>query len=144
MFEVYSFAVMFAAQILILSILHPARLTRHIRAEIARYSAGSFSQVCAHHSDNIARRLASYRRLNTIIALLGLILLGALFYYMLQPGWDDGPVETVVSLYFMLQVFPFFLASWFRQFLCNCSLRTPLSTEFLKRETADRSRSLRK
>jgi hypothetical protein len=128
MLEVYLFAAMFAVQILILSILHPNRLTRRIRAEMARYPADSFPQLYPNNTDDIGSKLVFYSRLNRTIALLGLILLGALFYYMQQPGWDDGPVEAMVSLYFMLQVFPFCLASWSVAHF-NKQLRNALQTE---------------
>jgi hypothetical protein len=126
MLEVYSFAAMFAAQILVLSILHPARLTRRIRAQMARCPADSFPYP--NNTDDISGKLVFYSRLNTSIALLGLILLGALFYYMQQPGWDDGPVETMVSLYFVLQIFPFCLYSWSVAHF-NKQLRNALQTE---------------
>jgi hypothetical protein len=107
MLEVYSFAAMFAAQILILSILFPARLTRQLRAEVARYTADGLPQL--HF---VGGKLVFYRWLNTAIALLGLALLGGLFRYMQQPDWDDGPVETLAGVYAMVQFLPFCVAAW--------------------------------
>jgi hypothetical protein len=109
MLEVYLFAAMFAAQILIMSILYPARLARHFRAQMARYAADRVPQL---RPNDIDGKLVLYRRLNMAIALLGLVLLVALLRYMRQPDWDDGPVETVVGLYFLLQAIPLLLASW--------------------------------
>ncbi len=128
MLEVYLFAAMFAAQILILSIRHPAKLDRRLRAQMIRYPAGSLPQLYPNDMDDVRGKLVFYRRLNTAIALLGLILLGALFNYMQRPGWDDGPVETAVSLYFMLQMFPFCLCIWWEANI-NKALRSALQTE---------------
>jgi len=125
MLEVYLFAAMFAAQILIMSILYPARLTRHFRAQMARYRAGRFPQLYPNDTDG---KLVLYSRSNTTIALLGLALLVALFRYMQQPDWDDGPVETVVGLYFLLQAIPLLLASWWVAHIHKL-LRNALQTE---------------
>jgi hypothetical protein len=44
---------------------------------------------------------------------LGLLLLGWLFSYMRRPDWDDGPVEALVSVYFMVQfLLPLSLVVW--------------------------------
>lgn len=125
MLEIYLFAAIFSAQILIMSILYPARLTRHFRAQMARYSAGS---VPGLYPTNTGRKLVFYGWLNTMIALLGLAVLVALFRYMQQPDWDDGPVETVVGLYFVLQVIPVYLASWWVAHIHRL-LRNALQTE---------------
>jgi hypothetical protein len=36
-------------------------------------------------------------------AVLGLLLLGWLFSYLRRPDWDDGPVEVLVTVYFLVQ-----------------------------------------
>jgi hypothetical protein len=107
MLEVYSFAAMFAAQILILSILLPARLTRQLRAEVARYTADGLPQL--HF---VGGKLVFFRWLNTAIALLGLALLVGLFRYMQQPDWDDGPVETLATVFAAVQFLPFCVVAW--------------------------------
>ena len=116
MIEVYLFLAMFPVQILILSILFPARLTRQLRAEVARYTADGLPQL--HF---IGGRLVFYRWLNTAIALLGLALLVGLFRYMQQPDWDDGPVETLTTVYAMVQFLPFCVAAWWARISTNRS-----------------------
>jgi hypothetical protein len=52
--------------------------------------------------------------LNAGIAVLGLLLLGWLFSYMRRPDWDDGPVEALVTVYFLVQaLLPLGLVIWF-------------------------------
>ena len=80
MLEVYSFAAMFAAQILILSILLPARMTRQLRAEVARYAA----DIPRLHF--VGGKLVFFRWLNTAIALLGLALVGGALAYLNGAG----------------------------------------------------------
>ena len=59
------------------------------------------------------RFLTRYRALNTGIAVLGLLLLGWLFSYMRRPDWDDGPVEALVAVYFVVQMLlPLCLVVW--------------------------------
>ena len=60
------------------------------------------------------RFLTQYRALTTGIAVLGLLLLGWLFSYMRRPDWDDGPVEVLVTVYFLMaQMLPLGLVVWF-------------------------------
>ena len=59
------------------------------------------------------RFLTQYRALTTGIAVLGLLLLGWLFSYMRRPDWDDGPVEVLVTVYFLAaQMLPLVLVVW--------------------------------
>ena len=45
--------------------------------------------------------------------MLGLLLLGWLFSYMRRPDWDDGPVEVLVTVYFLAaQMLPLGLVVW--------------------------------
>jgi hypothetical protein len=97
MFEVYAFLAVFTAQILAISVLHPAWLIRYVRVATPSYPE---------------RSLTLYRVLNTSIAVLGLLLLGWLFSYMRRPDWDDGPVEALVGVYFAAQTFPLCFAAW--------------------------------
>lgn len=111
MIEVYSFHVMFALQILLLSVLHPTRLLRNARRQMAHHAPGQFPHLYPDGEASAQRRLRIYRLVNTIIAVGGVVLLGLLFSYMQQADWDDGPVETAVLLYFMLQMLPLVLYS---------------------------------
>jgi hypothetical protein len=110
-FEMYAFFAAFTAQILALSVLYPARLIRTARARITSYPAERFPELYPRGSSGFDRTLMRYRALNTGIAVLGLLLLGGLFGYMQRPDWDDGPVETLVSMYFAAQALPLVLAA---------------------------------
>ena len=45
--------------------------------------------------------------------MLGVLLLGWLFSYLQRPDWDDGPVEALVSVYFLAaQLSPLMFAAW--------------------------------
>jgi hypothetical protein len=117
MIEVYLFHVMFALQILVLSVLYPRQLIQRINQGLARYPAGDFPQLYPEGEEATLRELGQYQRgywlLNQLIAGLGLLLLGLLFGYMRKAGWDDGPVVTAVGLYFILQLVPMLLFAWF-------------------------------
>jgi MFS family permease len=59
------------------------------------------------------RFLKHYRALNNVIAVLGLLLLGWLFDYMRRPDWDDGPVEVLLTIHFIVaQMLPLALIGW--------------------------------
>jgi hypothetical protein len=110
-FERYAFLAAFTAQILALSVLFPTRFIRSVRTRMTSYPAERFPQLYPHGSSGFDRRLTLYRALNTGIAVLGFLLLGALFSYMRGPTWDDGPVELFVNLYFVAQALPLWLAA---------------------------------
>jgi hypothetical protein len=112
MFEIYMFVAMFALQILILSVLHPSRLIRRVRMQVASYPPEQFPQLYTAGQTEIERWLAKYRLKNLIIAVLGLLLLGGLFRYMRQPGWDDEGVGVLLTVYFMVQMFPIIRFVW--------------------------------
>ncbi len=113
MFEKYAFFAAFTAQIVALSVVFPARLTRSVRTQSTSYSAENFPQLYLNGSSACGSIPGSlYRALNTSIAVLGLLLMGRLAIYTLRPDWDDGPVEALVSLYFAIQILPLCLAGW--------------------------------
>ena len=60
----------------------------------------------------VARALRVFRWLNHLIVLAGVVLLGWLVSYMQDSAWDDGPVETLVTIYFAIQLVPLMLCSW--------------------------------
>jgi hypothetical protein len=108
MIEAYAFLAAFTVQILVMSVLQPAWLTRYARAQATTFPAERFAQQYPgiDFSLTLERYLTRYRVLNTGIAVLGVLLLGWLFSYMRRPNWDDGPVEALVVVYFMMQALP--------------------------------------
>jgi hypothetical protein len=57
--------------------------------------------------------LNQYRALNRVLAVLGLLLLVWLFSYMRRPDWDDGLVELLVTVHFLVaQMVPLGLVVW--------------------------------
>jgi MFS family permease len=113
--EAYAFLVMFTIQILATSVLYPTWFIRHCRRQATSIPAERLAQVYPGVDVSLAqaRFLALYRALNTVIAVLGLLLLGWLFSYLRRPDWDDGPVEALVAAYFMVQVaLPLALIVW--------------------------------
>jgi len=132
MIEVYLFHLMFALQILLLSVLYPSRLIRRMRAGLEKYPYREFPQLYPKGEEASLHELAQYQRryllLNRVIAVLGLLLLGYLFNYMRKADWDDGLVETAVGLYFMLQCVPMLLFAWF-SLRGNSYLRTVMQGE---------------
>jgi len=109
MFEVYAFLAMFTAQIVVFTVLHPMKLIGRVRARLTRYPAERFPQLYPHGSEGVERQLTVHRLLNASIAVAGVGLLAWFFSYMRRPDWDDGPVETLVSLFFALQLIPVML-----------------------------------
>jgi hypothetical protein len=112
MIEVYLFYAMFTAQVLVFSVLYPASMIRNVHAALARYPVERPPIMDEQAKKWIDGRLALYRHINTGIALVGLLLLGWLFSYMQRPGWDDGPVETLLGAYFVVQMVPTALFWW--------------------------------
>ena len=116
MIEVYVFLAVFPVQILVMSVLYPAWFTRHIRARAKSIPAERLAQLYPGVDLGQARErfLTRYRAVNTVIAVLGLLLLGWLFSYMQRPDWDDGAVEALVTVYFLVvQMLPLVLIAWF-------------------------------
>jgi hypothetical protein len=115
MIEVYLFLAVFPVQILTMSVLYPVRVTRLVRATLANISAERvaelYSGVDVGHAH--ARFLARYRTANTVVTVLGLLLLGWFIRYMQQPDWDAGAVGAMLTGYFLLQNFPIILLAWF-------------------------------
>ncbi len=103
MVEAYAFLAAFTVQILVMSVLLPAWFIRYLRVQATRFPAERLAQlypgVDVGHAQK--RFLTQYRALITGIAVLGLLLLGWLFSYMRRPDWDEGPVEILVTVYFL-------------------------------------------
>ena len=114
MIEVYAFLAMFAIQILAMSVLHPIWFTRYVRVQATRYPAERFAQFYPGVDLDLARErfLTRYRALNTGIAVLGLLLLGWLFNYMLSPAWGERPVVILLCVYVVMQLLPICFVAW--------------------------------
>ena len=115
MLEAYAFLAVFTLQVLAISVLHPAWFIRYVRVRALSFPAERFAQLYpgVDRSATLERFLSLYRVLNMGIAVLGLLLLGWLFRYMRRPGWDDGPVEARVAVYFAAQMMlPLCLVAW--------------------------------
>lgn len=114
MIEAYSFLAVFTVQILAMSVLLPAWFIRHLR----RKSPGIPAERIAQLSPGVdpvmmlERRVSRFRAVNTVIAVLGVLLMGWFFRYTQRADWDDGPVEALVGAYFMLQALPLCLIAW--------------------------------
>jgi hypothetical protein len=115
MIEVYLFLAMFPVQILGMSVLYPIRLTRLIRTGLKNIPAERLAELYPGVDVGQAheRFLARYRAANTVVAVLGLLLLGWFISYMQRPNWDEGAVGGMVTAYCVLQIFPIILIAWF-------------------------------
>jgi hypothetical protein len=115
MIEVYLFLAMFPVQILGMSVLYPVRLTRAIRTGLKNIPAERLVELYPGVDVGQAyeRFFARYRAVNTVIAVLGFLLLGWFIRYMQRPGWDEGAVGGMVTAYCLLQYSQFILIAWF-------------------------------
>jgi hypothetical protein len=115
MIEVNAFLAVFPLQILALSVLHPLWVGRYVRAKASDSSAERLSQLYpgVDFHATVERRLKSYLVLNTIIALLGVWLWVWSFNDMRSADWDDGASEVLRLAYFMLQLSPLLVLSWY-------------------------------
>jgi hypothetical protein len=104
MIEAYAFLAAFTVQIVVVSVLQPAWLTRYARAKAE-------AQLPGWNHKSRERFLALYRAVNAGIAVLGLVLLGWLFNHMRSPDWDVGPVSLLLRGYVVLQMVPLVLVS---------------------------------
>lgn len=115
MIEAYAFLAVFTVQILATSVLYPAWFVRYVRAQTTRLPAERLAKLypdvdLGHAQEHFLTR---YRALNKGMAVLGLLLLTGLFSYMRRPDWNDGPVEILVTVYFLAaQVLPIGFVVW--------------------------------
>jgi len=115
MIEAYAFLAMFPLQILAMSVVYPAWFIRYSRRQAASIPNERLAQLYPGVDLDLARErfLTRYRRLNAVIVVTGLLLLGWLFDYLQRPDWDGGRVEILVTSYFLLQaVLPLGLLLW--------------------------------
>ncbi len=115
MIEVYLFLAVFPVQILGMSVLFPVRFARLIRTGLKNIPAERLAELYPGVDVGQAheRFLARYRAVNTVVAVLGLLLLGWFIRYMQRPNWDLGVVSGMGIAYAMLQYFPLILIAWF-------------------------------
>lgn len=112
MIQTTAFLAAFAAQIVTVSLLHPAWFVRYLRAK---------TEVQMPGWDRAARArfFHRYRAANAVIALVGAGLFVWLFAYMRRPDWDFATVLKLVSWYGWAQMLPFALVSlaslWFKR-----------------------------
>lgn len=109
MIEVYGFLVMFAVQVLVLSVLLPGMLARRVRMVLTRYPVEQFPQLYPEGSGSFAGGFAIYRALNWVAAVVGLTLLAWLYGYMQQPDWRAGRVAALATVYMAAQFIPLVL-----------------------------------
>lgn len=115
MVEAYVFLVAFTIQIFAMSVLYPAWFTRYLRRQVDNIPAERLAQRYPGVDLKRAQQqfFWRYRALNTGIVVLGLLLLGWLFSYLRRPDWNDGPVEALVTAYFLMQaLLPLALVVW--------------------------------
>jgi hypothetical protein len=115
MIEVYLFLAVFPVQILGMSVLYPVLFTRLIRTGLKHIPADRLAELYPGVDVGQAhdRFLARYRAANTVVAVLGLVLLGWFISTMQRPKWDEGAVGGMVAAYCLLQYSPIILIAWF-------------------------------
>jgi len=114
MIEAYAFLAAFTVQILAISVLHPRWFIRYVRTKATEFPAERFAQRYpgVDYNKILERHMKLHRVLNTGIALLGLLLLVWFFSYLQRPDWDDGPVEALLFVYFMVQMLPLLIVGF--------------------------------
>jgi hypothetical protein len=115
MIEAYAFLAAFTVQILVMSVLLPAWFIRYVRVQAASIPAERLAQLYPGVDLGQAQKrfLTQYRALTTGIAVLGLLLLGWLFSYMRRPNWDEGKVDVLVTVHFLVAyLVPLILVAW--------------------------------
>jgi MFS family permease len=114
MIEAYAFLAVFTAQILAMSVLYPARLDRHVRAQATSFPSERLAQLYPGIDLDRAQDglLTRYRRVNMGIAVLSLLLLGWLASYLRRPDWIEDPVVILLGVYFLLQMLPLGYVAW--------------------------------
>jgi hypothetical protein len=127
MIETYAFLAMFTVQILALSVLFPARLIRYVRVKDAEFPDAVYEKLYP----GIDRQLASnrfwnrFRAAHTVIAVLGLVLLGWMLGNMQLLGSAKAIMFPV--FYFLLQLVPLLFLAFIG--IRNASLLRPSMQE---------------
>ena len=126
MIAAYAFLAAFAVQILVASVLSPARLIRYVRGWSAAFGSERFAQLYpgVDYGRWVGRFVTGYRVVNIVIAMLGVLLLGWLFMLIQRPEWT-GEVKTPAVLYLMLQMSPLVLFALYGVVRCRKLLMQP-------------------
>jgi hypothetical protein len=124
MLEAYAFLAVFTIQILEISVLGPTRFIRYVRVKATRLPVAQLFPGVDRDSI-LERYLTRFRVLQTVIAVLGLLLLGWLFSYMRRPDWDADTVGDLTFFYFMVQMLPGLLVARFAVRLNKALKRLP-------------------
>jgi hypothetical protein len=114
MIEVYGFLAVFTLQVLAMSVLYPARFNQYVRAQASSVPIERLTRLMPGVDITLATEhfLTRHRAVNTIIAVLGLLLLGWMFNYMRRPDWDHDPVILLSGAYFIIQNLPLLFVTW--------------------------------
>jgi hypothetical protein len=110
--EAYAFLAMFTIQILVSSVLYPARIVTYVRGWEQNFGSERFAQLYPGIDYNrwVGRFVAGYRAANIVIAVLGLLLLGWMFTRIQRPHWGSE-VSKAAVMYFVLQLSPLALTA---------------------------------
>jgi hypothetical protein len=110
MIAAYAFLAAFAVQILVVSVLNPARFIRYIRGWVTNFGSERIAQLYPGFDYNRWARLFAtrFRAANMIIALVGVSLLWWLFTLIQHPDWGGDVIKLTIS-YFFLQMSPLIL-----------------------------------
>tara|TARA_Y100001934_G_C11645151_1_gene447427 strand:- start:93 stop:422 length:330 start_codon:yes stop_codon:yes gene_type:complete len=100
------FYLAFVVQIFVLSVVHPVQLGRTIHKAMEAYPYAQYNRVYPCDPGLLRKLVQVYWGLNALIALAGLYTLTRLHGIMQVPGWSDGEVEALVTVYFFLRVLP--------------------------------------
>ena len=114
MIEANAFLAVFTLQILVLSVLHPARFIRYVREKATSFPVERFAQLFpgVDRSQSVERFVTLYRVACAIIAVLGVLLLSWLFNDTRRADWDAGTVVGLHCVYSMIQHLPIVLVAW--------------------------------
>ena len=112
MIQAYSFLAAFAVQILVLSVLNPARFIRYIRGWTTNFGSGRMADLYPGFDYNRWASLFAtrFRTVNIVIAVLGTWLLFRMFSVIQRPDWADEATKLTI-IYFLLQMSPLILLS---------------------------------
>jgi hypothetical protein len=103
MIESHAFLAAFLLQILVVSVLNPARLIKHVRGWVANFGSQRFAELYPDFEyGQWAERFATrYRAANFLITVLGVLLLGWLYTLTRHPQWVDEVTKPVLVYYFL-------------------------------------------
>jgi hypothetical protein len=112
MIEAYAFLAAFAVQILVLSVLNPARFIQYVRGWTTNFGSGRMAELYPGFDYNrwAGAFATRFRAVNIVISVLGTLLLYRLFSHIQGPDWVDEATKLTI-FYFLLQMSPLILLS---------------------------------